>query len=211
MRVTLGVALVLVVGALVVELSGQARRISVTDHINPVGFVAAVGGGQELCQAAMLLPSDTQAMEVLIGTYGRPVPALRMRFLVNGRQIASGRLPAGAKQGDVLLPISHPHGASAAGTLCVHIAGSSKTVLGGDVFAPGSLSEEINGKPQAGRIAVTFLRGPNESWWHLLPMLSRRFGLGKSPIFGDWTLPIAALALLGVWIGAVRLLVRELT
>jgi hypothetical protein len=209
-RVTLGVALMLVVGVLVLELSGHARRISGSDHINPVGFVGVVGGGQQLCQAAMLLPGDAQAMEVLIGTYGRSLPVLSMRFLVAGRQIAGGRL-TDVKQGNVMLPISHPHGANVAGTLCVHVGGSSKVVLAGDVFAPGPLSEEVGGKPQAGRIAVTFLRGPHESWWNLLPTLSRRFGLGKSPVFGDWTLALAALALLGVWVGAVRLLVRELT
>jgi hypothetical protein len=210
--VALGVALVLVAGALVLELSGRARRISDTDHLNPVGFVATLGSGQELCQPAMLLPADVKAMEVLVGTYGSPVPAMTMRFLVGGKQIAGGRIPAGAAQGDVLLPVSYPHGSNVAGTLCVRVAHSpTKTVLGGDVFTPGPVSEQIDGKPQEGRIAVTFLRGPHESWWHLLPTLSRRFGLGKTPLFGDWTLPVAALLLLGVWVGAVRLLVRELT
>ncbi len=42
-------------------------------------------------------------------------------------------------------------------------------------------------------------------------MLDERFGLGKASLFGDWTLPAMALALLGVWIAAVRLLAKELT
>jgi hypothetical protein len=210
-RVVLGVALVLVVGALVVEMSGRTQRISDTDHFNPVGFVGVVGGGQELCQSAMLLPEDVRAMRVLVGTYGSRVPAMAMRFLVDGRQVARGQIPAGGIQGNVTLPVSYPHGPSVAGSLCVHVAHSpTKTVFAGDVFTPGPVSEQVNGKPQAGRIAVTFLRGPHESWWHLLPTLSRRFGLGKSPFFGDWTLPVAALLLLGVWVGAVRLLAREL-
>jgi hypothetical protein len=42
-------------------------------------------------------------------------------------------------------------------------------------------------------------------------VLTRRFGLGKASFFGDWTLPVAALLLLGVWVATVRLLARELT
>jgi hypothetical protein len=210
--VALGVALVVVAGVLVLEMSGRAQRISDTDHFNPVGFVGTLESGQELCQSAMLLPSDVKDMEILVGTYGSPVPAMSMRFLVDGKQIAAGRIPAGSIQGNVTLPVGYPHGPSVAGTLCVHVAHSpTKTVLGGDVFTPGPVSEQVDGRPQAGRIAVTFLRGPHESWWHLLPTLSTRFGLGKSPLFGDWTLPVAVLLLLGVWVGAVRLLVRELT
>jgi hypothetical protein len=210
--VALGVALALVVGALILLMSGRAQRISDTDHLNPVGFVGVVGSGQELCQSAMLLPADAHAMQVLVGTYGSPVPAIRMRFLVGGRLLAAGQIPAGEVQGEVTLPVGYPHGPNVAGTLCVHVGHSpTRTVFGGDVFAAGVLSEQVDGKPQAGRIAVTFLRAPHESWWALLPTLSRRFGLGKSPIFGDWTLPLAGLLLLGVWVGAVRLLVRELT
>ena len=39
---------------------------------------------------------------------------------------------------------------------------------------------------------------------------THRFGLGKASFFGDWTLPAVALLLLGVWVGTVRLLLREL-
>ncbi len=211
-RLALGVALALAVGELLLLMSGSARRISATDHLNPVGFVGALQGGQELCQAAMLLPKDAAAVEVLVGTYGHPVPALSTRFLGMHGVIASGRLAAGAREGDVTVPLRYPHGPAASGTLCVSVGKSSyKVVLGGDVFAPGALSEQVAGKPQGGRIWVTYLRPGRESWWQLLPTLTHRFGLGKSSIFGDWTLPAMALLLLGVWVGATRLLLRELT
>ena len=45
----------------------------------------------------------------------------------------------------------------------------------------------------------------------VLPTLSRRFGLGKASFFGDWTLPVVALILVGLWVAVARLLVRELT
>ena len=56
-----------------------------------------------------------------------------------------------------------------------------------------------------------YLRPGSESWWQLLGVLDERFGFGKATFFGDWTLPVAALLLLGVWVATVRLLIRELT
>jgi hypothetical protein len=60
-------------------------------------------------------------------------------------------------------------------------------------------------------MAVVYLRPGRESWWQLLPTLSRRMGFGKALFFGTWTLPVAALLLLGLWIAVGRLLLRELT
>jgi hypothetical protein len=73
------------------------------------------------------------------------------------------------------------------------------------------IAEVVDGSQQPGRISLLYLRAGSESWWQLLPTLSRRFGLGKASFFGAWTLPLAALLLLGVWVSAVRLLLRELT
>jgi hypothetical protein len=211
-RVALALALALVAGALVLDMSRAAPRSAGTDHGVAVAFVASLAGGQELCQAQMVLPSDAQRLQVLIGTYGAPVPALAVRFLgAANRPIASGSVPAGAAEGEVTIPVSYPHGASVPGTLCIHVGPSAKTVIGGGDFTPGPGSEQIDGTPQPGRIAVDYLRQGSESWWQLLPTLSHRFGLGKASFFGDWTLLVAALLLLGVWIAAVRLLARELT
>jgi hypothetical protein len=212
MRVALGVALALAVGELVLLMSGSATRISGTDHINPVGFYGTLRGGQELCQASMLLPKDAGSVEVLVGTYGHPVPAMSVRFLGSHGALTSGQIAAGVAQGDVTLPLRYPHGPTVSGTLCVGVgANTFTTVLGGDVFTPGPLSEQVAGKAQGGRIWVTYLRPGKESWWQLLGTLSTRFGLGKASFFGSWTLAAMALLLLGVWVGAVRLLVRELT
>lgn len=211
-RAALGVALTLAVAALVLVMSGRASRLAGTDHTNPNEFVATMRGGQELCQPGMLLPNDAQRVQILVGTYGHPVPALTMRFLGASGQLTSGQRAAGAKEGEVSVPLRYPHGPTVGGTLCVHVGPiPSRMVLGGDVFTPGPSSEQVAGKPQGGRISVSYLRPGRESWWQLLPTLDRRFGLGKASFFGDWTLPVAALLLLGVWVASARLLVREST
>ena len=210
-RLVLAVALALAAGALALDMSGRAQRLAGTDHTTPASFVATLHSGQKLCQPGMVLPGDVQSVQVLVGTYGPPVPELTDRFLgPGGRVLAAGRLPAGAAQGNVTIPISHLHGDSTAGTLCIDVKGGRKTVLGGNIFTAGPASEQIGGVPRPGRITVVYLRPGRESWWQLLPALSERFGLGKASFFGDWMLAVAALALLGVWAATARLLWREL-
>jgi hypothetical protein len=208
----LGVSVLLVVGTLALEMSGRAPRIAATDHTNPIGFVAGMQHGQELCQPAMELPSDAQRVEVLIGTYGPPVPAVLARFVgPKGSVVASGRLAAGARQGYIRIPLSYPHGPNVSGALCLRMGSSAKVALAGDQFPAGPESEQIAGKSQPGRIDVVYLRPGRESWWQLLSALTQRFGLGKASFFGGWTFPAMVLLLVGVWVAVVRLLVRELT
>ncbi len=209
-RLVLGVALLLAAGALVLDMSGRAPRIAGTDHISPAAFSATLVHGGTLCQPAMVLPGDAQRIEVLIGTYGVPVPAIAADFIASdGATVAAGRLARGAREGYIQIPLHYPHGATAEGSLCLHVGGTHKVVLGGEPSA-GAVAELVDGKPQPGRIDVVYLRPGRESWWQLLGVLDERFGLGKAPLFGDWTLPVMALLLLGVWIATVRLLAKEL-
>jgi hypothetical protein len=211
-RIVLGVACVVVVGALALDMAGAAPRIADTDHMNPVGFFSSMLGGQELCQPQMLLPSDAQRVQVLVGTYGPPVPALAMRFVDSaGRVVSSGRIAAGALQGKVTVPIAYPHGRTVNGSLCIRAGGHRKLVIAGDIVTPGPAADDVQGTIEGGRMAVVYLRPGRESWWQLLPTLSRRMGFGKALFFGTWTLPAAALLLVGLWICVGRLLIRELT
>ncbi len=210
-RLVLGVALLLAAGALALDMSGRAPRIAGTDHISPAAFSATLPHGGTLCQPAMVLPDDAQRMEVLVGTYGAPVPAISADFVAaDGATVAAGRLARGAREGYVQIPFAYPHGATAEGSLCLHVAGHGKVVLGGEPSA-GAVAELVDSKRQPGRIDVVYLRPGRESWWQLLGTLDQRLGLGKAPIFGDWTLPVMALLLLGVWVATARLLVREIT
>lgn len=211
-RLALGVALLLVAGALALDMSGRAPRLAGTDHVNAQHFVAELPHGGTLCQPGLILPGDAERVTLLVGTYGRPVPAVAATFTrPDGAPVTAGGIAASTHEGSVTIPLRYPHGADAAGTLCLRFAGNYKLVLGGEAFTPGAASEHVNGGAQPGRIELVYLRPGRESWWQLLGTLDQRFGLGKAPLFGDRTLPAMALLLLGVWVAAVRLLVRELT
>jgi hypothetical protein len=210
-RVVLAVALLLAFGAVVLDMSGSAPRGAGSNHVSPAVFAATVPPHGEVCEPVVPLPSDAARLQLLIGTYGHPVPALEVRYFdTAGAQVAAGRLAAGAGEGLVTIGLHQARGGAAATRACLRVRGSIKVVLGGEAGPVTAVSEVVNGVPQGGLISLVYLRSGSESWWQLLPTIARRFGLGKASFFGDWTLPLLALALAGVWFGAVRLLLREL-
>lgn len=208
-RLALGLALALVLAVLALDMSGSAPRGAGSDHNNPAVFAATVPGGGTLCQPIVPLPGDVARAQLLIGTYGHPVPALQLTFSGAGGAVAGGALPAGGKEGTVVIPV-HRTGSALASSFCLHVGGRSSVALGGEGGPIGASSELVNGVAQGGRVSLLYLRAGSESWWQLLPSLDHRFGLGKASFFGGWTLPVLALMLLGVWIAAVRLLLRTL-
>jgi hypothetical protein len=219
----------LVLAVLVLNMSRGAPRGAGSDHNNPAIFAATVPGGGSVCQPIVPLPSDAARAQLLVGTYGHPVPALSLRFTdAGGATLAMGSLPAGGPEGQVTIPIHRVirtptpptpatptptptgGGAGEANRFCLTVGGHTNVALGGEGGPISPNSELVNGTAQAGRVSLLYLRGGSESWWQLLPSLDHRFGLGKASVFGDWTLPALALALVGVWALVIRLLLREL-
>jgi len=209
-RVVLAVALLAVVGVLVLEMSGSGPRMAGSNHISPAVFAAVVPGGGLLCEPDSSPPPGAADAHLVIGTYGHPMPPLELSFrAASGAVLSSGRRRAGGPQGAVSIPLSRPHGEAVQS--CLRVAGRNQIAVAGEAVPPGSsIGGAVDGKPQAGRASLTFYRAGSESWWHLLPTLSQRFGLGKATFFGDWTLPAMALMLLAVLAAALRLLLREL-
>lgn len=208
-RLALGLALALVLAVLALDMSGSGPRSAGSDHNNPAVFAATVPGGGTVCQPIVPLPVDVARAQLLIGTYGHPVPALALSFSGAGGAVASGSRGAGGAEGTVTIPVHRVSG-GVASSFCLHVGGRSTVALGGEGGPIGASSELVNGVAEGGRVSLLYLRAGNESWWQLLPSLDHRFGLGKASFFGDWTLPVLALLLIGVWIAAVRLLLRSL-
>lgn len=208
LRLVVGVGVLIIVGAFILDMSGSARRLADTDHVSTPVFAANVPGGGTACQPLGGVPNDVAGIQLLIGTFGQPVPSLGFSFLGrDGKLLAVGNLRGGAHEGQVVIPLTRAGNLSAATQGCLHVSGTHEVVLGGEA-GPGG-AEVVNGKRQPGNIGLTYLRPGSESWWHLLPTLDTRFGLGKASFFGDWTLPVMAVLLLGVWIAAIRLILRE--
>jgi len=208
-RLALGLAALLVLALLALEMSGAAPRSAGSDHNNPAVFAATGHGGGTLCQPIVPLPLDVARAQLLIGTYGHPVPALQLSFSGAGGAVATGSRAAGGKEGTVVIPV-HRVSSRVASSFCLHVGGHATVAFGGEGGPIGASSELVDGKAQGGRVSLLYLRAGSESWWQILPSLDHRFGLGKASVFGDWTLPVLVLVLLGVWIAAMRLLLREI-
>lgn len=94
-------------------------------------------------------------------------------------------------------------------TACVYNGGRSKVALGGDIATPANGARVGAGAVQ-GVVAFTYVRPGGMSWWPLLGGIARRFPIGKVSFLGAWALWACAAVLLGAWIAALRLLLREL-
>lgn len=202
-----GVALVALVLALVVVLSEQGERLAGTNFVKPVAFSVTVPPGEETCQRT-LLTDDAQRVVVLVGTFGRPVPPLTLRFAdADGRTVARGRAAAGG-EGYVTIPLDRRvDGNRVDASACLRNGGRHRIVLGGDIAHPPH-SATVAGTPTEGIVAYRYLRPGSESWWAIVPTIATRMGLGKVSWFGPWTLPLAAILLVGCWAAAIWLLLR---
>jgi hypothetical protein len=213
-RIAIGLAVLATAIGFLVDMSGSAPRGAGDDQVSRPTFANTVPGGGVLCQGAMVLPGDAASINILIGTFGHRMPRIAVQFKnLGGRTVATGALPAGVAVNPLgnTIALGYPHGPSVAGTLCLHVGGTHQIAFGGEPFPTTISAVLVNGQPQAGKVSVTYARRGSESWWQLLGILDQRFGLGKSTIFGDWTLPVLALVALALWFAALRFLVRELT
>jgi hypothetical protein len=214
-RIALGLAVLATAIGLLIDMSASAPRLAGDDHVSwPARDpgVAVASGGDVLCMHSTVLPDDAARIVMPIHDsldQTKRLPRIAVDFIDSaGTQVATGVLARGAVEGPaVSLPLRHPHGPSALGSLCLHIGGHRTLVFDGE---NGAGVTTVNGIAQPGSPAILYYRRGRESWWQLLATLDFRFGLGKSAIFGDWTLPVMALVALALWFGVLRFLVREL-
>jgi hypothetical protein len=189
------VAVVVAVGV-AVALGDSKPRQSGSNYVSEAGPVTTVKGTATRCQPGQTVPADTGALRLLVGTYGRQVPILRVTVKSGGRTISSGTL-AGGPQRHVSVPIEHVGQRVEGATVCLRVVAptGTRTVLYG----------------ANGLVRLEWLRPGSESWFGLLPTVDHRFGLGRGFFGGAWVLALAALLLAGAWALAVRLTLRELS
>ena len=217
LRIALGLAFAATAVGLAIDMSGAAPRLAGDDKapFPPPALTDTLPGGGLMC-IGTVLPDGAARLVMTIGTAPHPrvLPRIAVTFTTpSGGTLARGLLRAGAAPGEeVSIQLGYPHGPSAYGTLCLRAGGrpADLLVFGGESFPGASSLTTIDGAVEAGRPTILFYRPGRETWWSLLGALDLRFGLGKSPIFGDWTLPVLALAALALWFAVTRLLLREL-
>ena len=108
--------------------------------------------------------------------------------------MSRGRLPAGEREGRVVIPIDPIDETVPGARVCIRTGPGGRTVLYG----------------RGGDVRLAWLRPGSESRLAMLPTVAHRFGLAKLNPFGPWLLAVVALVMVLAWFLALRLVVREL-
>jgi hypothetical protein len=204
--VVLAGGLLVIVLVLCLTLLQSAPRRSGTDLTPEYAFVTGISAGGSICQNQEILPEDTAALMMTIGTYGKPGPALHLTVAEEaGRRLTSGGLPAGWRQGTVRIPVARAPASKGNVVVCLHDLGPGGIAVGGDPGDPG-YSILVNGHPFFAHLRIEYMRPGSESWFALLPTVIHRFSLGKSNLIRHW----AAIATLLAVLLAIGLAVRAL-
>jgi hypothetical protein len=194
------VGVLVIAGLFTVLLLQRGERRSGSDLTPNGAFVALLGGGQQACQGGELLPADTAALRMTIGTYRKPGPALTVSMTApNGTVLASGGLPEGWREGVLRIPVSQTSTATEGVRVCLRNDDPRHRgrviALAGDTPDPG-YTTEVAGRTLANlRLRVDYMRPDRESWLQLLPTIAHRFSLAKSGLVRHWA-----------WIGVLVLM-----
>jgi len=210
-RVVLGVAVAFVAVAVGIALSQRAPRMSGTNFVVLTGPVVSLSGGSQSCQAHTYVAPGTAAVQLVVvesASGGVPPLSLRLRDGA-GVLLARGRIAGAPHVGTVTVPLRPAVRAERRdASVCLRNESRTTTVVLKGNVGPREHLALVDGRPAVGVVSLRYLRPGRESWWALLPQIARRFGLGKAPFVGSWTLPLLALLLGALWIAVVRMLLR---
>ncbi len=210
-RWALALAVLATAIVLLVDMSGSAPRLADTNHVAPIGFYGVFRGGTTVCQPGVDVPAGSGGVKVVFWTYQTPLPSVTATLVgPTHRILTRGLLPGGGSRGgEVIVPLRESTRALS-GTLCLKVGGSRRFELEGTLTGVGAGSATVGRRAQNFQVSVRVMRRGSESWWQLLPTLTRRFGYGKWSVLGGWTFIAGAVVLAMIWIWATRLLWREL-
>jgi hypothetical protein len=192
-RRVVAVGFVLLLAAVAFTLFQSAPRVADSNGVRELEGIKVGPRAGVYCQDAETIPGDSAELRVLIGTFGRPLPAVRVNASADGRTITTGELPAGGPEGRAEIPIEPVEERAGDARVCLRLRATRPVVLYGE----------------QGRVRFEWMRPGSESWFAMLPTVAHRFGLGRASFAGSLLLLLAALVLLAAWALAVRVLLRE--
>ena len=177
------------------------RALAFTLGVLPGGPAAELRAADEACQGPIPVPEAFDAVELQVGTFGRPGAQLELRVVRSpgGEELAQGRVAGGYE--DVSRPVASVGRVDAGQrvSVCVRNAGERRVAIYGapDIAGKGSVTQ--NGDRVAADLTLVFLREQPRSALASLPDMLERAALFKPSWIGAWTLWIlAALTLLGL-------------
>lgn len=181
-----------VAGACAVALTaaGDARTLAFTTNVTAAGPVIEAHPGERACQRALEAGASFDSVELLLGTGTFPGPPLELTVhqAVAGRVVATGRLPAGARdnQGAIVqLDRTVPEGTSM--DVCVRNTGGREVAFygGPSYLSPGH--SFVGNRPGSGDMRIVFLRTEPRSALAQVPDMFERATRFRPDVVGAWT------------------------
>jgi hypothetical protein len=192
-----------------VILSHSSERLSGTNLVPNGAYIEGLSSGQEACQGQELLPADTAALRMTIGTYGKPGPALTVAFTgPGGKLLTRGGLQQGWHEGAVRIPIRHVSLATGQTRFCLRNGGKGPIVLAGDSPDPGFQLQVAGRTIEDQRLRIDYMRPGSESWVELAPTIVHRFGVAKAGWVRTWAWLAAVALMLVAVVLALRTVLR---
>lgn len=195
----------------VVDMSGSGPHTTGSSGVYPNASVVGGGNGAPVCQPDLTLPTGTGAIRVYIWSQDT-LPAVRATFTSrDGTVLAGGTHPAGSPPGAIFVPLRPRAGATGqrVGSLCLSTPSAQALPFSAGTVVAGAHPATLAGKAQGTELYLIYESGTSASWWQMLPKLMPRFGYGKWSLLGSWTFILAILAVVAIWVAAIRLLWRE--
>lgn len=199
-RVVIVAALVAACVSLVPILAESKPRQAGSNYVPEVGPVVRVPPGGRACQPNEPVPVDAAQLRLVLGSDGRPLPAVRIILSSPDGARATGALRGGGREGPVAIAIPNAGRARGPTTVCLRNLGARSVVLFG---APDGDPRKVASPRIAGRARLEWLREGRESWLELLPTVARRFGYGKANPLGGGLLPAVAVLIVLSWALAI--------
>ncbi len=188
-----------VVAVAIAVLSTEQNRVLLsTNGADEAEFVAT---GRRYCQRGEVIPSGTGAVRLLIGTYGRPGPGLRLNFRSpgrSGRSIATATLLPGWQQGHVEIPVTRVKATSPV-TMCLQVRDGGPVALAGQ--------RTLDRRKRL--VRIEYLDAEKTSDLARLGTIGDHYGRGKSRWEGSWTLALTAILIVAALLLAARRMLVE--
>ena len=175
--------------------AGDERDLAFTTNVRAVRTVIDVAPGAQACQNGLESAAEFDAVELLPGTGEMPGPPLLVtaREEFTHRELATGRLPAGARDNQgVRVRLERPVPERERFDLCVRNDGERSVAFygGPDRESPG---HSVVGEPGAelhpgkGDMRIVFLRSEPRSALAQLPDMFDRATRFRPDAVGEWT------------------------
>jgi len=179
-------------GAGLVAVAGSDERaLAFTLDVGVRFPVAVAKPGGEACQAGVHTESRFDVVRFLVGTYGRPGPELAVvvRDASSGRPLATGTLPAGARDNQSASARVAPAVAEGSRVdVCFRNDGVRRVALyGGAPWSDPLSTARVGERRLRYDLQLDFYRGEPRSALSLVPAMFERAALFRWPGIGSWT------------------------